>query len=83
VEGGVVKINWDEGEEPMYATALGNFAKVCRHCRKSKSKHINRKCLFDSTTWDPLTWDEFVQSWGVPLDVKKIITDETSVKDEP
>ena len=31
---------------------------ACRNCHQGKSAHVEGQCLFDSTTWDPMTDEE-------------------------
>lgn len=61
-------------EAAFYPTGLGNFALICRHCRKSKAKHVNDQCLFDSTAWDPMTLSEYQEYWQGLTDISKIFT---------
>jgi hypothetical protein len=37
---------------------------MCRHCKKFGRDHADGKCLFDSTTYDPMTEKEFYEWYG-------------------
>jgi hypothetical protein len=66
-----------------YDTPLGGFALICRHCRKTLAKHVGRKCLFDSSTWDPMT-DEEWHAWRKDEHESfNALFTENSVKEEP
>lgn len=67
------------GDE-VYVTAMGDFALICRHCRKTKEKHVEERCLFDSTEWVPMTQAEFEKYWQELYDSIRGAVLETSVK---
>lgn len=62
----------DEGS--FYPTGLGNFALICRHCKKTKEKHVGGKCLFDSASWEPMSQAEYRLYWEGLTDISKIFT---------
>lgn len=52
------------------------YTEVCRHCKKHAEEHVRSvddgagHCLFDSTTWDPMTemeWAEWRKSFWLEL----------------
>jgi len=36
-----------------------DYIPKCRHCKRTQDEHEEDKCLFESTTWDPMTHAEF------------------------
>jgi hypothetical protein len=60
----------------VHDSVTEEFQYVCRHCKKTAEEHSDGteeaagSCLFDSTTWDPMSQSEWVE-WrkGLWLDL--------------
>lgn len=52
---------WQFFEAPAASWHSQAEPRLCRHCKQDRDAHVEQKCLFEATVFEPMTWEALLR----------------------